>query len=271
MTDPSLDDIEDDLYGAPPDDFVRRRAGAVKAAKERGDRELAAEISHLRKPTAAASVLNSFARAHGAEMDALLEFGDRLRDAVDRGLGDDIREAMRERSRLVVELMREVRAYTDEQGESLSASVASQVERSLRAAMVSEADARRLRRGVLPAAIDEQGLDVMDTPNRDTSATVSDGGPSSSDRNRADRARRNAAEERASIAGDVVARGESDLEQMVSRRRALENERDEMRRRLDELDRQLRDVRADEADIESRLDDARSELRAARTAVRRLG
>ena len=285
MSDVTLADVQDDLYGGPADEFVRRRADAVRAAKQRDDRDLAEAIGSLRKPTAAAQVLNSFVRARGAEIDALLDVGTRLRTAVDRGDGDGIRAAMRERGRAVTEVMRSIRAYADDQLEPLSSSVASQVEQSLRAAMTSEEDALQLRRGVLAAALSDSGIDAMRevTPpaaapkpstgrarrDRDDDRDDGDDRDDRGDEVAAARARRQAAEARASAAADTVERIRGELDGAVSQRSELEEERQASRARLEEIEQRLRAARDAESDIESRLREAQSELRTARSAARR--
>lgn len=262
MGGPDLTDIEDELYGLPPEDFVRRRDEAAREAKDRGDAKLAEAVAGLRRPTAAAWALNSFARARGDEVDALLEVGGRLRDAVDRNRGDDIRDAMRERAHAIAALMREIRRHADARGEPVSTPVAAQVEQTLRAAMASDEDAARLQRGVLAAALAEPGLGVMSAPieRRDVKE------PDDAEH---DTEERTAAAERASAAAHAVEQGEHELDEAAKRRRRLDEERDALRDSLEQVERDLRAARDTEAAVESRLRDARAVLRSARSAVRR--
>ena len=57
-----LDDVADDLYAGPPGEFIARRTAAAKAARSDGDRELAAAIGELRKPTVSAWLVNLLVR-----------------------------------------------------------------------------------------------------------------------------------------------------------------------------------------------------------------
>jgi hypothetical protein len=268
--DQRLTEVEDELYGVAPAEFLSRRDDAVRAAKERGDRELAGAIASLRKPTAAAWALDSYARAHPSSIDGLLAVGSRLRDAVDRGDGDTIRDVMRERARTVTAVVREVRRHAEQQGESMSSTVAAQAERTLRAAMSSDEHADMLRRGVLAAALDEPGLDGMvasDAPRRTT------GGPAGASRpaapSRADRRRRESAERRVSEAADAVERAEGELAAASTRRGVLEIERDRLRRLLDDIENRLRTERYRESEAEDRLRAARTGLHTARSAFER--
>lgn len=277
----SLADVQDDLYGRPADEFVRRRAGEVRAAKQRGDRELADAIAALRKPTAAAQLVNSFARACGAEIEELLAVGTRLRRAVDRGDGDEIRAAMRDRMRTVAALMRSLRQYSVDRGDPLSASVASQVEQSLRAATTSEEHATELRRGVLVAALPESGVDALRAaPGHARAGTAvapddpddpaAHDEPADVDGTQAPTSRRRAAEERVSAVADAVAGIRGELQEAATRRAALDEERRTVRDRLDQLEQQLEAAHRAESDIGSRLRAAESELKRARSAARRL-
>lgn len=298
--DPRLAQIEDELYGVAPADFVAHRAAAARAAKDSGEAQLATAITALRKPTAAAWALDAFARARPAEIGELLDVGGRLRDAVARGDGDAIRDLMRERTRTVAHVAREVRRHADADGAPLSASVVTQVEQTLRAATSSEEDGELLRRGVLATALDEGGLDVLSvaaaprqararggargrsggrrdgrpngradrgeatTPDRDGGE---DGGPETP--TRADRERRDALARQVAEAEQAVTRAEDEHADVTGARRALEAERDALRNRLDDVDRRLRAERERESDANQRLREARAGLRAARAELRR--
>jgi hypothetical protein len=100
----------DDLYAGPPDGFVAARDALAKALKAEGDKDAAAEVKALRRPTVAAWAVNQVARTTKTKKDvaALLQVGDRLRDAHEAlldGKGDAaIREATSERRKLVAKL-----------------------------------------------------------------------------------------------------------------------------------------------------------------------
>lgn len=78
---PPLHVITDELYSRDPGEFVARRDAWAKQARTLKQRELAAQIKALRRPTVGASYLN---RAVRAPLPALLEFLD---------LGEPMREA----------------------------------------------------------------------------------------------------------------------------------------------------------------------------------
>lgn len=266
--DSGLRQVEDQLYGAAPDEFIERRREAVRAAKHDGARELADAIGSLRKPTAAAWAVNSFVRSDDIAVEEVLDIGARLRDAVDRGDGDAIRELMRERTRVIAGVMVAVRRHADQRGEPLSAAVAAQVEQSFRAAMASTDDATLLRRGVLAAALEESGFGAMGA-NPVSTTRAGPTGEAEDEPTPSGRDRLAAAERRADAAAAVVDDARQELDASTARRTALESERDEVRKRIEDIERALREERDVETATAAQLQDARTELRAARAAVRR--
>ena len=89
----------DDLYGLDPEEFVPARDAIVRELKKT-DREAAARVAKLRKPTVAAWGVNVVAREHPQQIAALLTAGERLRVAQDAALRGDagaLRKATAER------------------------------------------------------------------------------------------------------------------------------------------------------------------------------
>ncbi len=79
--DNSLTSIADELYGVVPEQFVSVRDDRIKAARDSGDRTLAAAIRSLREPTVAAFAVNLLVRERRAAVEELLALGDALREA----------------------------------------------------------------------------------------------------------------------------------------------------------------------------------------------
>ncbi|HEX7167328.1 MAG TPA: hypothetical protein VF230_10145 [Acidimicrobiales bacterium] len=76
-----LDTDIDRLYGAAPDEFIAARDSLAKELKAAGDKDGAATVKGLRKPTTAAWAVNQLARKHRKALDDLLDLGERLRKA----------------------------------------------------------------------------------------------------------------------------------------------------------------------------------------------
>ena len=71
MDDDALDEIAEELYGVPPDEFVAARTGARDRAKA-ADKELAKAVAALPKPTTAAWVCNLLVRRRPEDEDPAL-------------------------------------------------------------------------------------------------------------------------------------------------------------------------------------------------------
>ena len=71
----------DELYGLPLEDFVAQRDALAKRLRGDGDRDAAAEVKRLPKPTRAAWAVNRLARERPAEITALMEAGEALSGA----------------------------------------------------------------------------------------------------------------------------------------------------------------------------------------------
>ncbi len=108
-----FDTVADELYAGEPAEFISARNAAVKAAKKDGDKELAARLGGLRRPTAAAAALNRLAREDAKSLAELASLGERLRDAHTRLAGDDLRALARERAELVRAVLRELPSLSD--------------------------------------------------------------------------------------------------------------------------------------------------------------
>ena len=85
-----VEEAAERLYGLPFEDFIAERDATAKALRKDGEKEAAAEVAKLPKPTQVAWVANQLGRA-GA--DDLLAAGDAVREAQ---LGGGGREALRE-------------------------------------------------------------------------------------------------------------------------------------------------------------------------------
>lgn len=125
----------DQLYASDPDEFVRFRKELATAAKQDGDAELAKRITALRKPTAAAGIVNRFVLTDDTVVPRVRELGDRLRDAQADADGIDaalLRELSTRRRTLVRDL---TAAALDASGSSPGASTREEVQQTLDAAV----------------------------------------------------------------------------------------------------------------------------------------
>jgi hypothetical protein len=153
-----LDDVADELYAVPPEEFIALRKERQDAAKADGDKALAKEIGALPKPSAAAWVSNLLVREQREEIENLVELGTLLRDAQENLAGDQLRALDVQRRQLVSALTRQARALANEAGHPVSTAVATQVEETLRAAMADPEAGEALLAGRLAAPMSYSGM-----------------------------------------------------------------------------------------------------------------
>ena len=90
-----------ELYGADPDAFTERRKALAATAREAGDKQSAAAITALRKPTRAAWVVNQLARTDPDAAARMAALAADLRAAEQAGDGRRLRELSAERGSLL--------------------------------------------------------------------------------------------------------------------------------------------------------------------------
>ena len=77
-------DLDNDLarlYAVPREQFVRERNALARTLRTSGDREAAAEVAALRKPSLVAWTVNQLAHTERRDVDLLLDAGKRIIDA----------------------------------------------------------------------------------------------------------------------------------------------------------------------------------------------
>ncbi|MGY1815067.1 hypothetical protein [Blastococcus sp. SYSU D00820] len=153
-----LEEVADELYEVPPEEFVAVRTERQQQARAEGDRALAKAIGALPKPSTAAWVCNLLVRAHREEIESLIELGDLLREAQDSLAGDQLRALNRQRSQLLSALTRQASVRARERGHAVSTAVAGQVEETLRAALADPEAGAALLEGRLTSPMSYSGL-----------------------------------------------------------------------------------------------------------------
>jgi hypothetical protein len=144
-----VEKVADELYGLTPEQFTAARNARAKEAKAAGEKDAAAQIAGLRKPTAVAWLANCLARQRPDEIVPLLELGEALREATATLSGPELRELSRQRHRLVHALVQEAKALAAENGRRVTEEVARGLDETLTAALTNADDGDRLRRAQL--------------------------------------------------------------------------------------------------------------------------
>jgi hypothetical protein len=135
-----------DLYGLPLDRFVPERGALAKALRGQGDREQAARVAALRKPSVAAWTVNQLVRTQRRAVGAAFDAGDELQRAqadLLAGTGDAgaLREATQRERRAVEDLAEVARGLLSSDGHEPTTATLDRVSETLHAAALNE-DAR---------------------------------------------------------------------------------------------------------------------------------
>jgi hypothetical protein len=154
-----IEEIADELYGLPPDEFTAARTRHEKAAKASGNKDEAARIHALAKPSVTAWLANQLVRAHRSELQPLLELGGALREATQNLDGDQLRELSRQQQKAMYALVQQARSLARAAGRSMSEDAARALEDTLRAALADEQAARLLLAGHLTDALHSSDFD----------------------------------------------------------------------------------------------------------------
>jgi hypothetical protein len=136
----------DRLFSVPLEDFVAERKQVAKELRDAGDREAAAEVAKLPKPTPPAWALNQLAREEPDAVAAWLDAAEELRD-VSASPGAGLREAMAAHRDATRTLLGVVRERARPGGKPLSEPMVERVRTMLQAATVDAEVAEALRAG----------------------------------------------------------------------------------------------------------------------------
>lgn len=115
----SAEERIDELFALPADAFTKARDELARTLRAAGDRDGAAQVKALRRPTLAAWALNQLARRDAEGLRRLRECGERLATEQQRvmsGQPNDLRAAQAERRMLTDELVRHVLTALEEAG-----------------------------------------------------------------------------------------------------------------------------------------------------------
>ena len=157
-----------ELYGADPDAFTERRKALVAAAREAGDRDAAAAIGALRKPTRSAWVVNRLARADPDAPARLAALAAELRAAERAKDGPRLRELSAARGALVDALTAQALAAVGVFDPP--SSLRDEVTATLTAALADPATAAAFAAGSLTKAAQWSGFGYADLAPADDSA-----------------------------------------------------------------------------------------------------
>jgi hypothetical protein len=162
----SRDDIGSELYGLPLDQFIGARNARAKELSASGDRDTAAAVRRLSKPSLSAWLANALVRKHPSEIEELLDLGRDLRRAQERAAGDEMRRLSARRQELVQRMVTLAAAEAGAGGQHFGAQVQRQLEGTLEAAVAEQSASEELRAGTLTDALSHVGFGEVSTLQR---------------------------------------------------------------------------------------------------------
>ncbi len=162
MTGMDLDRAVDELYGLALEQFLPRRTALAGAAKAAGDKQAAAVITGLRKPTVSAWVINRLVRERPDAADRLAELALQLRDAQQSLDGARMKELVPVRNRLIDELLGAAVEVAAAAGVRISATVSREVGATFVAALAAAAATEAVVSGRLTRALEYAGFGEVD-------------------------------------------------------------------------------------------------------------
>jgi hypothetical protein len=292
----AVDDVADELYAMPADEFVAARNDRAKAARAAGAREVAAAITKLAKPNAAAWLANQLARSHADDVRALVELGASMRDATAALDRDELRRLSTRQRQLMASLVRDARSLAEVAGQRPNDATIRGLEDILHAALAEPEAADELTAGRLSGTLRSSGFPSGDMatwspsassegpatrsktsagahPTAGSSARVTgrrrseDADTARAEEQRAVSEERRALSEAAAAADEDREAAQADLERAERAVRDARAHADRMRRQLDEAVDALTAAEQDRRGARTRADQAD---RAARLAARRL-
>lgn len=155
-----------ELYGLPIDQFTAARDTQAKNISTFGDKETAARVRRLRKPSQAAWLMNTLVRRHPEEIEKVLELGEDLRRAQSDARGDDLRVLSSARQALVQRVLQLVSEEAKAGGTPLGTHTQRQLTATLEAAIANEASGLALATGRLTEAMSHVGFGGVPATDR---------------------------------------------------------------------------------------------------------
>jgi hypothetical protein len=286
-----FDEVAEQLYGLSPDEFTAGRNAAAKQARSQGERELAARVTGLRKPTVAAWAVNQMSRRRRAEIESLLALGQTLRQASTELSGDELRQLTRQRHQLVQALVQQARDLAGADGRRLSEDAVQGVRQTFEATLSDAESAGAVSAGRLTDVLEVSGFGFAGAfgpaaGQAPRSAPASEATVGDLDARRAQRVQQDElAESSLTRAEEVAQRSRDKYESAQARLRDAEQARERAKNTVDRLRAELdsavdelgrvtaeeRAARREHAKAERKAKDAASRLESAAARPKRRG
>jgi hypothetical protein len=160
---PDLEAEVDRLYKLPLDEFTSARNDLAQRLKRAGQKDAAAEVQALRKPTVPVWAINQMAHEHPKDVMALIEASDELRAAQERALGGGESDQLRSAASAEREALRKLTDHAQELlGHDAPAATLERVASTLRAAPLAPETRELLTAGRLSEELQSAGFGAFE-------------------------------------------------------------------------------------------------------------
>lgn len=158
----SVAEVADELYALSPAEFTAARDERARQARAAGQRDEAAAIKKLTRPTASAWLVNQLTRAAPDEIARLVAVGTALAEAQRNLAGERLRELSSERRQVMNELLPHATEIAMQAGQPASPATMGEVRATLEAALADAGARAAVRSGRLTKALAYAGLGEVD-------------------------------------------------------------------------------------------------------------
>jgi DNA repair exonuclease SbcCD ATPase subunit len=160
---PDLEAEVDRLYRLPLEEFTSARNDLAQRLKRAGQKDAAADVQDLRKPTVPVWAINQLAHEYGKDVEALIEASDQLRAAQERALGGGDSDQLRSAASAEREALRKLTDSAQELlGRDAPAATLERVASTLRVAALAPETRELLRSGRLSEELKSAGFGAFE-------------------------------------------------------------------------------------------------------------
>jgi len=155
-------EVADELYALTPAEFTAARDERARLARQAGQRDDAAAIKKLARPTTSAWLVNQLSREAPDRLGRLVEVGEALEEAQRTLAGDRLRELSGQRRNVINDLLPQAAEIASRAGQPASAAVMGEVRATLEAALADSAARAAVQSGRLTKPLAYAGLGEVD-------------------------------------------------------------------------------------------------------------
>jgi hypothetical protein len=155
-------EVADGLYALTPAEFTAARDERAREARQAGQRDDAAAIKKLARPTTSAWLVNQLSREVPDQLGRLVEVAEALEEAQRTLAGDRLRELSGQRRHVINDLLPQAADIANRAGQPASAVVMGEVRATLEAALADSAARAAVQSGRLTKPLAYAGLGEVD-------------------------------------------------------------------------------------------------------------